>query len=184
MKTLDFWFDYSCPYAYVASTGVEAFAADLGARVRWRPILLGGVLRAVGSPQHIAATLPPAKARHLLVDQARLAALAGVPFDPPPEHPRRTVAALRATLARGNDPAVIHAFFRAYWAERRPIEDEAVVRAIAGDVDLDAAREPLRAQTDAAIAMGVFGVPVYGVGDRWWWGGDRLPLVRAALEAA
>lgn len=184
MKTLEFWFDYSCPYAYVASTQVERLAAECGARLAWRPMLLGGVFRAVGTAQNLAPSLPPAKARYLLVDQLRLADLAGVPFDPPPEHPRRTVAALRATLARGNDPAIIHAFFRAYWAERRAVEDEAVVREIAGEVDLEAQREPLRQATEAAIALGIFGAPAYVVDGRMWWGQDRVPMVRRALAAA
>lgn len=183
MRTLEFWFDYSCPYAYVASTQVERLAAGCGATLAWRPMLLGGVFRAVGTAQHLAPTLPPAKARYLLIDQHRLAARAGVPLDPPPEHPRRTVAALRATLARGMDPSVIHAFFRAYWTERRAIEDPAVVRDIAGDVDLEAQREPLRQATEAAIALGIFGAPAYVVDGRMWWGQDRVPMVRRALEA-
>jgi len=185
MPTLDFWFDYSCPYAYVASTQVEALAARTGATLRWRPMLLGGVFRAVATPQNLAAGLSPQKARLLAVDQQRMAERAGVPLNHPPEHPRRTVAALRATLARGNDPALIHAFYRAYWVEGRAIEDEAVVRAIAGeDVDLEAGREPLRQLTDEAIALGVFGAPAYVVGGRLWWGQDRQHFVEAALRRA
>lgn len=182
MATLDFWFDYACPYAYVASVQVEALAARTGATLRWRPMLLGGVFRAVNTPQNLAHTLPPAKARHLLVDQVRLADRAGVPLHHPAEHPRRTVAALRATLARRCDPAVIHAFFRAYWVEGRAIEDEGVVRAIAGEVDLEAQREPLRQHTEEAVALGIFGAPAYVVDGRLWWGSDRQPLVEAALR--
>ena len=190
MATLNFWFDYSCPYAYVASERVEALAARTGAHLRWRPFLLGGVFAANHTPQNLALTMSPAKARYLLVDQRRLADRAGAPFDPPIEHPRRTVAALRATLATGNDPAVIHRFYRAYWAEHRAIEDLDVVRQIAGDHDLDAQKDPLRRETDAAIALGIFGAPVYAIAwnddDRldphFWWGGDREPLVEAALR--
>lgn len=191
MRTLDFWFDYSCPYAYVASERVEALAARTGARLRWRPMLLGGVFAARQTPQNLTTTLPPAKARWQLQDQHRLAQLAGAPFSPPAAHPRRTVAALRATLARGNDPALIHAFYRAYWAEHRAIEDLDVVRAIAGDLDLEGQRDRLRAETDEAIRRGIFGAPTYVVWDGpaddpatptgLWWGGDREPLVEAAL---
>lgn len=179
MATLDFWFDYACPYAYLASTQVEALAARTGATLRWRPMLLGGVFRAVGAPQ--TPNLSAAKARYLLLDEARQADLYGVPFHHPFAHPRRTVSALRATLARGVDPAVVHAFFRAYWVEGRAIEDDAVVRAIAGDVDLDAWREPLRQLTDEAVALGIFGAPAFVVGDELWWGNDRMHQVEAFL---
>ncbi|MFZ5476394.1 MAG: 2-hydroxychromene-2-carboxylate isomerase [Myxococcota bacterium] len=183
MPTLEFWFDYACPWAYLASTRVEALAERIGARLSWRPMLLGGVFRAVGTPQNLATTLSPQKARNELVDRARWASLLGVPLDAPPEHPRRTVEALRATLARGCDPAVIHAFFRAYWSERRAIEDPAVVRAIAGDVDLDAQREPLRAATDEAIAKGVFGAPALILDGELYWGLDRMTLLEPPAPA-
>lgn len=191
MATLHFWFDYSCPYAYVASERVEALATRTGVPLRWRPFLLGGVFAANQTPQNLAASMSPAKARYLLIDQRRLADRAGAPFDPPVEHPRRTVAALRATLAAGNDPAIIHRFFRAYWAEHRAIEDEAVVREIAGDHDLTAQKEALRRETDTAITLGVFGAPAYaiawhddeGLDPHFWWGGDREDLVEAALRA-
>lgn len=184
MKTLEFWFDYSCPYAYLGSVGVEALAARAQARLVWKPMLLGGVFAARATPQNLAGTLSPAKARHLSADLARQADLAGVPLRMPAEHPRRTVHALRATLARGCDPAVIHAFYRAYWVDGLPIEDEAVVRAVAGDVDRDAFREDLRARTDEAVALGIFGAPTYVIRDpspELWWGQDRAHFVEAAL---
>ncbi len=178
-RTLDFFFDYSCPYAYLASQQVEALAARTGAELRWKPFLLGGVFRALAQPQVLP--LPPAKARYLLQDQARQAARLGLPLRHPPEHPRRTVNALRATLARGNDPAVIHAFYRAYWAEGRAIEDEAVVREVAGPVDLEAQRDALKANTDEALARGVFGAPASIVGDELYWGEDRLWMAEREL---
>lgn len=166
---IDLWFDYSCPYAYLASTQAEALAARAGLALRWRPMLLGGVFAAVGG----APRMPVAKAAWLLQDPERCAAELGVPLNRPAAHPRRTVNALRATLARGSDPAVIHAFFRAYWVEGRAIEDEAVVREIAGDVDLDAQRGPLRATTEEAVALGVFGAPTFVRDGGLWWGHDR-----------
>ena len=184
MPTLDFWFDYACPYAYVASTEVEALAARTGATLRWRPMLLGGVFRAVNTAQNLASSLPAPKVRYLFVDQLRLASRAGVPIHHPMKHPRRTVSALRATLARGNDPAIIHAFFRAYWVEGRAVENDDVVREIAGDVDLEAQREPLRVLTEEAITLGVFGAPAYVVEGRLWWGSDRQHFVEAALRAS
>lgn len=197
---LDYWFDYSCPYAYAASAEVEGVAARTGATLRYRPFLLGGVFRAVGTPQHLATTLSPQKAQHLLHDQQRALVRAGLPLRFPAAHPRRTVHALRATLAaarRGDNRALIHALFRAYWAEEAAIEDESVVRAIAAahgflDLDLDAEREPLREQTDAALEAGVFGAPAFTVtadpahpqATQFFWGHDRLDLVEHALGGA
>lgn len=186
MKTFEFWFDYSCPYAYLGSVGVEALAARTGARLQWKPMLLGGVFAARATPQNLAGTLSPAKARHLSADLARQADLAGVPLRMPDAHPRRTVNALRATLARGCDPAVIHAFYRAYWVEGRALEDDDVVRAIAGPVDLAPWKDDLRARTDEAVALGIFGAPTYVIRaadgtPTLWWGQDRAHFVERAL---
>src|SRR4051812_21029100 len=95
MAALDFWFDYSCPYAYLASTQVEALAARAHAALTWKPMLLGGVFRAVDTPQNLSEVLVPAKAQHNLADMQRWAALFGVPLAMPAGHPFRTVEALR-----------------------------------------------------------------------------------------
>ncbi len=182
MATLDFWFDYSCPYAYLASTQIEALAAQAGAHIVWKPMLLGGVFSAIGAPQILP--LSPQKARYLLVDQLRWADVYGVELRHPPQHPRRTVSALRATLARANEPAIIHAFYRAYWVEGRAIEDIDVVREIAGDCDLESQREPLRRNTGEAVALGIFGAPAIVVNGSMFWGNDRLEMVASALTAA
>ena len=158
--TLDFWFDYSCPYAYLGSTQVEALAQRIGRALRYRPMLLGGVFKAVETPQNLAATLAPAKAAHNAADMHRQAAYHNVPLTVPAAHPQRTVEALRATLATGVDPRVVHGFFRAYWVEgRAPSAPETirdVLRAAGHDADAlaetiasDAVKADLRARTSA-----------------------------------
>lgn len=191
---LDFWFDYSCPYAYAASALVEGVATRTGATLRYRPFLLGGVFRAVGTAQNLATTLSPQKALHLLHDQQRALVRAGLPLAFPVAHPRRTVHALRATLAAariGDVRPLIHALFRAYWADGLEIEDEAVVRTVAAlhgfpDLDLEGEREPLWIETNTAIAAGVFGAPAFvvhedGAEPQFFWGHDRLEFVERAL---
>lgn len=177
---LEFFFDYSCPYAYLAFVQIEALAARTDATLVWRPFLLGGVFRALAQPQILP--LSPQKARYLLLDQQRQAAVLGVPLNHPMQHPRRTVNALRATLDRGCDPAIIRAFYNAYWVEGRAIEDDAVIREIAGDVDLDAQRDALKVNTDEAVARGVFGAPAMFVNGELYWGEDRLFMVESALR--
>src|SRR5688572_5954777 len=90
-KTVEFFFDYSCPYAYLASTQIEALCARVGAALRFRPMLLGGVFRAVGAAQNQAGAMNPEKARHNLADMRRWASLWQVPLSMPEGHPMRTV---------------------------------------------------------------------------------------------
>ena len=116
-RSLDFWFDYTCPYAYLGSTQAPALAARMGVDLTYRPLLLGGVFRANDTPQKLFATLSPAKAAHNLADLQRWAERFGVALTMPPNHPMRSVEALRATLATGIDPRVIAAFYRAYWVD-------------------------------------------------------------------
>ncbi len=191
-QPLAIWFDYSCPYAYLASTQVEALAARTRAELTWEPMLLGGVFRENGTPQNLSEALGPAKARHNLADMQRWADRFGVPLVMPAGHPRRTVEALRATLACGLDPRVIHAFYRAYWVEGRDVADRAVVAdvvsraghdaaAILARLDDPALKDQLRVRTDRAVALGVFGAPTFVVGDELYWGQDRLEFVERAL---
>jgi len=188
-RRLDFWFDYTCPYAYLASTQVEALARRTGDELHWRPMLLGGVFRANATPQKLFATLSPQKAKHNADDLDRWSREFDAPLRMPPGHPMRSVEALRATLATGCDPAVIHGFFRAYWVDNREISDPATMRdvlAAAGrDPDAvlplvagDALRDALKSETDQAVALGIFGAPAYVIdGAALYWGQDRSHFV-------
>ena len=198
--TLAYHFDYSCPYAYIGSRSVEAFATECNAALTWEPFLLGGVFRAVGTPQKLFATLSAAKSKHNMEDLHRFAARHGCPLTMPAAHPFRTVEALRATLlartAEGAlDARVIHGFFEAYWVRNEPISEEATLRRVLSDAGHDAdtilprlsdAKDALIAQTDRAIALGIFGAPTYVMqaddeAPQLFWGQDRLHLVRHAL---
>ncbi|MDB4928206.1 MAG: 2-hydroxychromene-2-carboxylate isomerase, partial [Myxococcaceae bacterium] len=184
-RRLDFWFDYTCPYAYLASTQVEALAARTGDDLHWRPMLLGGVFRARAVPQKLFATLSPQKARHNAADLDRWAREFGVALVMPAAHPLRSVEALRATLATGCDPRVIHGFFRAYWVEGREISTDTTLRAVLSAAGHDAhavlatlGGEALRAETERAIALGIFGAPAYVIDDATlYWGQDRTHFV-------
>jgi 2-hydroxychromene-2-carboxylate isomerase len=188
-RRLDFWFDYTCPYAYLASTRVEALARRTGDELHWRPMLLGGVFRANATPQRLFATLSPQKAKHNAADLDRWSRELGAPLVMPPGHPMRSVEALRATLATGCDPAVIHGFYRAYWVDNREISDPATMRdvltAAGHDADAilptlggDALRDALRTETDQAVALGIFGAPAYVIdGATLYWGQDRAHFI-------
>lgn len=193
LDELGFWFDYSCPYAFLARERLEGIEARHGVRIAYRPMLLGGVFRARAVPQNLAGTLGPEKARHLARDLARWCEALGTSLTMPSGHPFRTVEALRATLATGLDPAVVRGFFRAYWQEGRPPSDRATVRevvtaaghdgdAVLARLDDPAFKEDLRARTEDAIARGIFGAPAWETPDgRIFWGQDRVDFALRAL---
>lgn len=202
MKHVDFFYDFACPYAYLAHDRVDAACARHGATVRWRPFLLGGVFRAIGTPDVPAAHMPASKARMNLLDMHRWAAFYGVPLQMPATHPNRTVMALRAAMASSDLERASKALFAAYWAEGLDVSQPQVVRAALDRAGFDGAalvaaaedpaiKDALRAATDEAIAAGVFGAPAFVVriqGEpgredavELFWGQDRLALVEEML---
>jgi 2-hydroxychromene-2-carboxylate isomerase len=188
-QSLDLWFDYTCPYAYLASLAAPALAARMGVSLRYRPLLLGGIFRAVNVPQNLFRARGAVRSAYEAADLARWAHRFGVPLTIPAGHPMRSVEALRATLVTGVDPAVVRGFYRAYWVEGRSISEPDVMAAVLreaghdGDavlarIGLPDIKEELKQRTDEALAHGVFGVPAWLVdGEHLYWGQDRLAFV-------
>ncbi|MCS6997372.1 MAG: 2-hydroxychromene-2-carboxylate isomerase [Casimicrobiaceae bacterium] len=195
MKPLDFYFDFSSPYGYLAAEQIEALAARTGRQVTWRPILLGAVFKITGAAP---LTTSPLKSDYALKDFRRSAAYYGVPYRAPSHFPIVTVQAARATLwAREHAPerykALALAFFRAYFREDRDLSQAEVVAEVLGREGFDAqavlaacgeeaVKAALRTEVDAAIARGVFGSPFFIAEDgEPFWGADRLPMLEAWL---
>jgi 2-hydroxychromene-2-carboxylate isomerase len=197
VKRVDFFYDFSCPYAYLAHTQIEALCARAGAELAWSPFLLGGVFKALGQPQVLMATMPAAKLRLNALDMMRWADHWGVPLRMPASHPNRTVLALRAALASEDLARATKALYAAYWVEARDVSRPEVVREALDGAGLDGAalleraedpaiKDELRRRTDAALAAGVFGAPAFvvtapGVSGALFWGQDRLHFVERAL---
>lgn len=193
-RSIQFFYDFVCPYAFLASTRIEALAAETGAELVYEPMLLGGVFRAIGAPD--SPVRPAAKARLDELDMRRWARKLGVTLVRPEAHPRRTVLALRAAIATGALAKASHALFDAYWREGRDLEDAnvvadaltkagmdgagAVARASSDDVKAD-----LRARTDEAVRLGIFGAPTLlvrrGEVTELFWGQDRFEHARHML---
>ena len=189
MSRFTFYYDVVCPYAYLASTQIEAMAARVGAEIEWVPVLLGGIFRAIGQADVPARAMPPAKQHLNLLDMKRYAAYYGVPLALHPRHPLRSVEAMRLchTVAGEERAALTKALYHAHFVDNRDISDRAIL-ADYGDVsrlDSPAIKEALRAATDRAVLDGAFGVPAFVVeqaGRRFlFWGQDRLFLVEKAL---
>jgi 2-hydroxychromene-2-carboxylate isomerase len=185
-----FHYDVVCPWAYLASTRVAALAEATGANLVWKPVLLGGLFRHHQAPQRPAEVMSPPRARIGQLDLFRWAERLGVPLDFPPEHPRRSVEAMRLILAAPEEvrPALTADLYRAYWADREDIADRAVLAPIAArhgvdlaKIDDPAVRQALFDVTAEAANRGIWGVPTFVVGDRLWWGIDRMPFVEEAL---
>lgn len=193
MRELDFYFDFISPYAYLASTKIEAIAARYQRRVRWHPFRLGITVVKVMGLRPLMQT--PLKSEYITADIRRLAQVLDVPLkrnggldDPLP--PARLFYALPEEQAAPLAKTLLHAG----WAEGRDISDEAVlielgescgigagaVRAALAD---QATRQRLNDATSAAMERGVFGSPTFAVGDQLFWGVDRLWLLEHYLES-
>lgn len=191
--SIDFYFDFACPYAYLASTRIDELAAHTGAQVNLKPVLLGGIFRALHQPQNMSTTLSPAKARHNRLDLLRWASWLEVPLQTPLRHPNRSVEALRFLLASPGEHAlrVMASFYKLYWVQSADISDVEVLKNALRALDLDAEaiaakavsdtnKAALRERTQAAVDLGVFGVPTFVVGGEIFFGQDRVEMVAEA----
>ena len=188
MKHIDFYLDFISPYAYLAFEQLPEALEGISHSVRYKPLLLGAVLKHHG--QLGPAEIPTKREwtyRHVLW----LGHANGVPIELPASHPYNPLAHLRLALATSGDGCisrhVAETIFRDVW--RGGGEAAAPERLAALDARLTLQRDPgsdavkaqLKANTDEAVARGVFGVPTFAVDDRLIWGLDSLPMLRAAV---
>lgn len=192
-QTLDFWFEFASTYSYPAALRIEGLAASRGVEIRWKPFLLGPIFRAQGW-EDSPFNLYPVKGRYMWRDLERTCAEHGLPFRRPSRFPRNGLLAARVACRFEGEPWVpefVRRVYRANFAEDREISEPAVIEEILAGLGLgreriEAAQEPaskerLRAQTERAVELGLFGAPSFVVGDELFWGHDRL---EAALRWA
>lgn len=189
-KIIDFYFDFSSPYGYLASKRIEQIAAAHDHVVAWHPILLGAIFKVTGQAP---LTEAPLKGDYALMDFARSAREHNLDYKHPEVFPIGAVAACRATLwLRNGDQAsneltsgFIQATFRAYYTDGKDITNTEVLGEIAGSLGIDSAqmlnalseqpvKDALRSEVENAISAGVFGSPVMIVNKEKFWGNDRL----------
>jgi 2-hydroxychromene-2-carboxylate isomerase len=195
-EPITFYFDFSSPYGYVAAQLIGPVAARYRRDVLWRPILLGAIFKSTGGRPLKELGLKWDYSRHEL---ARTARRHNFPFVLPDPFPFAAVVASRAFYwLEATDPGraapFARAVFRAAFAEGRDMSLPIAVAAAAATVGIDDAalmgalddqswKDRLRAETDQALAHGVFGSPFFVVDGEKFWGAERLPEIDAWLAS-
>lgn len=194
-QPLEVWFDFGSNYSYLAVMRAEALARDKSVRIHWKPFLLGPIFKALGRPGS-PFLVQKEKGAYVWRDMERLCARYGLPaWKMPSDFPRLGVLPSRVVLA-GRDQPWLGEFCRRVmdrnFAQDRDINaPESLAPILTGlglDADAllaaaqtDAVKESLRAQTDRALSLGIFGAPTFFAGPEMFWGNDRL---EEALEWA
>lgn len=195
---IEFFFDLSSPWTYLAFHNVQPLARELGVEIRWRPILVGGIFNTVNPAVYeFRDHGAPGKKRYLQKDLADWARHTGLKINfPPTVFPVNSVKAMRACIvldAEGKLPDFARAAFEAYWGRDQDISQDAVLREVCAQAGVDAQRvmqgindpaikEQLRVNTEELVGRGGFGTPTMFVhGDDMYFGNDRLHLVRESL---
>ncbi len=195
---IDFWFDFASPYGYFMSWRIDAIAARHGRRVRWRPVILFAVLRALGLPPPMGHE---AKRTYMQHDFERSARFLGVPFRRPEAFPAATHHAARAFyLLERSDPRTAMAFartaMRAYFTEGADLGDPMQIAQWAREANpqlgeaagfaarlrADEARALLASAVEEAVRAQVFGSPMIVIDGERFFGVDRLPQIEGHLE--
>jgi len=192
---IDFYFEFSSPFGYLASELVETVATRQSVEINWRPFLLGAVFKVTGGSPLIDK---PLKGDYSKRDMTRSARLHDIPFNWPAKFPVFPVPSCRAVYwTKENHPEktadLVHALYRGAWATSRPVWETGTVVDIAEETGLDrdavesgmgdpSIKESLKAATDRAIELGVFGSPFFIYGDEPFWGVDRLEQLDKWIE--
>jgi 2-hydroxychromene-2-carboxylate isomerase len=193
---LYFCFDFISHNAWLAWHQLPALARRVGLSVEPVPVLFAALLKEYGQ---VGPAELPAKSRWMLWNVLRKAKMHGIPIAPPHSHPFNPLLMLRVCaaelpqLTREARADLVTRFFRATWAERRPVHTVDTVHEVVTEAGLDAdavlaaaqaepAKRQVRDNTDAALRAGVFGVPSVLVGGELFWGFDDLPFLEQYLQ--
>ena len=181
---IDFYFDFSSPYGYLASHKIDALAGKYGRGVTWRPMLLGAAFKVSGVQPLVNVPLKGEYSKH---DFLRSARFYDVPFRAPSPFPISTLPACRAFYATNSVP-LAKALFKAYFVDNVNIGEADNVLKIAASLGLkpdlndQALKDKTRAEVDAAVAKGVFGSPYIVVDGEPFWGMDRFEQLERWLK--
>ncbi len=190
-RTVEFLFDFGSPTTYLAHKRIPAITARSGVVFDYVPILLGGVFKATGNASPVTV---PAKGRYMNADMGRFAAKFGVQLAMNPFFPINTITLMRGATGLLGTPrfaAYVDAVFNAMWQTPVNMGDPQVLATTLAAAGFEVAefmalvedaevKDRLKANTEAAVARGVFGAPTFFVGDAIYFGQDRLDWVEEA----
>ncbi|MDR3469428.1 MAG: 2-hydroxychromene-2-carboxylate isomerase [Xanthobacteraceae bacterium] len=196
---MEFFFDCSSPWTYLAFHNILPLAAEFDEPISWRPILVGGIFNSVNPSVYASREHPvPAKQRYAAKDLQDWVRSAGLRIKMPPTvFPVNSVKAMRGCLLvapQGKLVAFARAVFEAYWGDDQDISQDAVLAEVSARTGIDRdwffagiatqpIKDALKANTDELIRRGGFGSPtIYLDADDMYFGNDRLPLIREALQ--
>jgi 2-hydroxychromene-2-carboxylate isomerase len=199
MAKVEFFYDYSSPWTYLAFTKIAGICQKYEASLEFRPILVGGIFNTVNpSVYEFRERGVPAKARYFAKDLQNWARFYGLTINSPTVFPVNSVKALRGALVALEQPGKFmpysHRIFEAYWAEDQDISKDDVLRNLVAQVGLDAQefwekinrqeyKERLRINTDEVMARGGFGTPTMFVNSSsMFFGNDRLVLLEEEIR--
>ncbi len=192
-KKVEFYYDFSSPYTYIASTRIEKICEDSGAELEWKPFLLGGVFNEIGS---VPAIQIDNKFRYLRQDFEESAKFYDVDFKFPDQFPLNSVRSMRGAFAaqeKGKLVEYTHEMFRLYWTQGVDLSKAEILGEAVSNIGIDAQwfvnriaeqeiKDQLRDETNIAIERGVFGAPTMFVDEKMFWGNDRLDFLDRYLK--
>jgi len=186
-KKVEFFFDITSPYSYLATTQFDALLQRCPTELRWRPFLLGGVFKATNNHAPVEV---PAKFEFMKKDLTRWARFYGKPLSMPSRFPLLALLSMRALTSLSYEEMVPAAqrLFTAYWVEDLDVADPEVVGQLIGAPAVEQASNPqikeiLKQTTAEAVERGAFGAPTFFVDDQMFFGNDRLQFLEEYLQS-
>lgn len=193
MRTIDFYFDFWSPYAYLASHRLAEIADKHGCAINYLPIDLTKAKLAAGNTGPANLQIPP-KIRYLMVDLKRWADRYGLPFGSVPKGKNTRRINIGAMLAQDQGVArdYVREAYDAVWGQGGDPDDDELLSSLARTMDWNPedflswigsaeAGDRYEKLFASAVERGVFGVPIMAIGDQMWWGNDRLEFVEQYL---
>ncbi len=191
-KKVEFFYDLSSPYSYLASTRIEGICEKLAAELDWKPFLVGGVYKETGNRAPLEV---PSKKTYMIQDVKDWARHYAVELNFPDLFPVNSVKSMRGALVakeKGRIGDYTKKLFELYWIQNEDISQDDVMRLALRELGMDhelfmrrineqEIKDELRNETAEAVRRGAFGAPSIFVGDRMFWGNDRLFFLESYL---
>ena len=192
-KIVEFYYDLGSPYSYLASTQIERICEKYNAQLEWKPFLLGGVYKETGNRGPLEV---PNKKAYMIKDLADWAGYYGVRFNFPDLFPLNSVKPMRGALVANEKEKIgdyTHKLFELYWIGGEDLSQDEVLEKAVTELGLDVSwflrrigeqdiKDKLREETIEAAKRGAFGAPTIFVGDKIFWGNDRLIFLEEYLK--